>query len=443
MNQLPSWLANAQASLSTNTKQVAPWLQATRTQAWERFIDEGWPTPKLENWRHTSLASLQQQSFNGVVHAQPTAADATAARQLAQQAGVDATSNCLVFMDGRFVWQQEASGNPDGVRIESLARVLEQRPQEVEAFFGVADEGETTAALGLALAKDGAFIRISEGVVLPEPVHLVFAVSTPETIAFTRNIIIAAARAQLDVIEHYVGVQRAATLTNTVTRVFSEEGARVTHARMQQESPEAFHLSALFAFQQRESSFESHSLSFGAQLARHDIATRFDGTRCNALLNGLYFVNGKRHVDHHTRIDHAYPNGVSNEYYRGILDDMARGVFTGRIVVAPGADGTDAVQRSDSLLLSRRARSDARPELEIYADDVKCAHGATVGQIDEDALFYLRTRGLDAALAHSVLTYAFAASALSRIQVPVLKRLSARAIKSLLPAGEHMLEEPA
>src|SRR5690606_6336341 len=157
------------------------------------------------------------------------------------------------------------------------------------------------------------------------------------------------------------------------------------------------------------------SMSFGARLARHDITTRFTGQRCETLLNGLYYVDGRRHVDHHTVIGHAQPHGVSREYYRGILADTARGVFGGRILVSPGADGTDAVQRSDSLLLSRMAKADARPELEIYADDVKCAHGATVGQIDEESMFYLRCRGLDEVHARSVLTYAFAAQALSRM----------------------------
>ncbi|HLR12159.1 MAG TPA: SufD family Fe-S cluster assembly protein, partial [Burkholderiaceae bacterium] len=183
------------------------------------------------------------------------------------------------------------------------------------------------------------------------------------------------------------------------------------------------------------SSFNSHSMSFGARLARNDIRTAFGGPHCHTLLNGLYYVNARRHVDHNTLIDHAHPNGISREYYRGILADMGRGVFGGRILVAPGADGTDAVQRSDSLLLSRMARADAKPELEIYADDVSCAHGATVGQIDENAMFYLRTRGLDEVHARNLLTYAFAGQAIDRLDLPVLRQQVAGMIRDRLPGG--------
>jgi Fe-S cluster assembly protein SufD len=176
-------------------------------------------------------------------------------------------------------------------------------------------------------------------------------------------------------------------------------------------------------------------VSLGARLARHDIATRLDGEGSEALLNGLFHVDGRRHVDHHTAIEHAVPRGTSREFYRGILDDAGHGVFTGRIVVAPGALRTDAVQRADSLVLSPGAQTDARPELEIYADDVKCAHGATVGQIDDAALFYLRSRGLDEPHARNLLIYAFAAEALARIDLAPLRRRAAAAIRARLPDG--------
>jgi Fe-S cluster assembly protein SufD len=217
--------------------------------------------------------------------------------------------------------------------------------------------------------------------------------------------------------------------------------ARITHIKLQQETEQAFHLGILDVEQAKGSVFNSHSMSFGARLARHDIVTTFTGQRCETLLNGLYYVDGRRHVDHHTLIGHAQPHGVSREYYRGILADTARGVFGGRILVSPGADGTDAVQRSDSLLLSRLAKADARPELEIYADDVKCAHGATVGQISEESMFYLRTRGMNEADARNLLTYAFAAQALERIEIASVRERVADAIRMLLP-GEALVGEP-
>jgi Fe-S cluster assembly protein SufD len=243
-------------------------------------------------------------------------------------------------------------------------------------------------------------------------------------------------------VEHYVGFGEgaagAASLTNAVTRVDAGRDARITHVKLQQEPEAAVHLASIDAVQAGGSCFSSHSMSFGARMSRNDIGTRFDGEGCEALLNGLYHVDGRRHVDHHTHIEHAQPRGISREYYRGILADAGRGVFTGRIRVAPGAFRTDAVQRTDSLLLSAQAETDARPELEIYADDVKCAHGATVGQLDEVGLFYLRSRGLDEAHARSILIYAFAAEALARIESAPLRRRAAAAIRSLLPGGEMM-----
>ena len=225
-----------------------------------------------------------------------------------------------------------------------------------------------------------------------------------------------------------------------MTRIHTGADAHITHLKLQEESEQTFHLAAIDAVQARGSVFASHSLSFGARLARNDIGSRFDGEGCEALLNGLYHVDGRRHVDHHTRLDHAQPHGTSREFYRGILDGAGRGVFTGRVHVAPGAMKTDAEQRSDSLLLSALAETDTRPELEIYADDVKCAHGATVGQIDEVSLFYLRSRGIDETHARNLLIYAFAAEVLARIGVASLRKRAEAAIRARIPDGE-LLEQ--
>jgi Fe-S cluster assembly protein SufD len=297
-------------------------------------------------------------------------------------------------------------------------------------------------ALNTAFASDGAVLRLERGVVLPAPVHLVFIAATPGASSHPRNLIIAAAGAQATVVEHYVSATGddadRPTMTNVVTRVQADADAQITHLKLQEEAAAAIHLAVVAASQARGSHFASHSVSLGARLARHDIGTRLEGEGSEALLNGLFHVDGRRHVDHHTRIDHAVPRGTSREFYRGILDDAGRGVFSGRIVVAPGAARTDAVQRADSLVLSPGAQTDARPELEIYADDVKCAHGATVGQIDEAALFYLRSRGIDQAHARNMLTYAFAAEALARIGLAPLRRRAAAAIRARLPGGTTM-----
>ncbi|RPH58158.1 MAG: Fe-S cluster assembly protein SufD, partial [Burkholderiales bacterium] len=333
---------------------------------------------------------------------------------------------------------------PAGAQVCALSEAMTRFPERVEAAFGHADSGGSPAALNAALAADGAFVHVARGVAVEAPIHLVFVVSTPNAACHPRNLIVAEGGAQVTVVEHYLtqfaGDADAASLTNAVTRIDAGDDARVTHLKFQQEAGQAIHLATIDVAQARGSVFASHSLSFGARLARNDIVTRFDGEGCETLFNGLYHVDGRRHVDHHTRIEHKKPRGTSREFYRGIVDGAARGVFAGRIIVAPGAMRTDAEQRTDNLLLSAQAEADARPELEIYADDVKCAHGATVGQIDEASLFYLRSRGLDEPHARNLLTYAFATEALARIGLVPLRKRAAAAIRARLPGGA-LLEE--
>ncbi|MDS1141662.1 Fe-S cluster assembly protein SufD [Pusillimonas sp. SM2304] len=433
MSTVQTWVADFAAREQGLTGAGIPWLAAMRKRAIERFADEGWPTTKHESWRHTSLASLEQQQF--LPAAQSSVAD-LASRIKAGEAG-----HWLVFVDGRFAPDLSDIGVlPPGAQVLPLSGALADSPESVQGLFGAETQGASTVALNLALASDGAVIRLERGVALEKPVHIVFIAASQQAASFPRNLIQAGAASQAVIVEHYVGQGSGASLTNAVTRAELAADAHITHLKLQQEDEQAFHLGTIDVVQAKSSVYNSHSMSFGARLARHDIATDFTGDHCETLLNGLYYVNGRRHVDHHTLIGHSRPHGVSREYYRGILADTARGVFGGRILVAPGADKTDAVQRSDSLLLSRMAKADARPELEIYADDVKCAHGATVGQIDENSLFYLRTRGLDEASARRVLTYAFAAEAVSRIEPEALRRRVVTAIRSLVPDGAELGE---
>jgi len=423
MSNLPSWV---ESYAVRQAAAAAPaWLADTRRRAMERFGDEGWPTAKLEAWRHTSLQALQQQAF-----VPPSEANGVVAPYGDADGGL-----WMVFVDGHFAPRLSRLGTlPQGVKLSSLQQALAESPDAVQQAFGVEADGASPAALNLALAADGAVLQLERCAVLEDVLHLVFIAATAGAASFPRNLVVAGAGTRATVVEHYIGQGGQASLTNTVTRLQLDQDANVTHLKLQNEDPQAFHLGALDAVQARGSVFNSHSMSFGARLARHDITTDFTGEHCESLLNGLYYVNGKRHVDHHTFIRHSQPFCTSREYYRGVLDDTARGVFGGRIFVAPGADKTDAVQRSDSLLLSRLAKADARPELEIYADDVKCAHGATVGQLDETSLFYLRSRGLDEAHARHVLTYAFAAAAISRIESDALRNQVIGAIRALAPA---------
>lgn len=405
-----------------------PWLAGERRQALDRFMSEGWPTTKIEAWRHTSLSPLAAATFTDG-GAQPVA-------DLVAELKAGESGHWLVFVDGAFDAALSDLGTlPAGAVVLPLSQAWSSHADAIQAAYGQADQGHSTSALNLALAGDGAWISLARGVAVEQPIHVVCAAASPQAAHFLRHVVQAAAGSQATVVEHYVGVAQASNFRHAATRLTLDQDARITHLKLQQESAQAWHLGEIDAVQSRGSYFASHSVSLGARLARHDIATHFADERCETLFNGLYYVDQRRHVDHHTLIGHDKPRCVSHENYRGILADTAHGVFSGRILVAPGADGTDAIQRNDSLLLSRLAKSDSRPELEIYADDVKCAHGATVGQIDADSLFYLRTRGLDEAHARDILTYAFAAASVARIEVPVLRQRVEQAIRSLLPGG--------
>lgn len=423
---LQPWLERAQAQSLPGAR--APWLAGTRQRAIDRFMTEGWPTTKHPDWRHTSLAFLQQQVFTGASGKSPDF-DIEALRQ--GQSG-----HWMVFVDGHFAASLSRIGKlPEGVHIAPMAQVMSSDAERLVDTLGDADEGGSPAALNLALAADGAYIELAARSALPEPLHLVYVCANGQAASFPRSVALLGQAASATVIEHYVGSSDAHTLTNTVLRGRLGREARLTHLKIQQEHEQAFHLASVDIQQEEGSTYESHSISFGARLARNDINTRFNGRRCHTLLNGLFYADGRRHVDHNTCIDHAQPDSTSEEFYRGILSDSAQGVFTGRIQVRQGADGTDAVQRSDSLLLARTARVTSQPELEIYADDVKCAHGATVGEIDEESLFYLRSRGFSEAHAHVVMTYAFAAQTLKRIALEPMRRRVAATVRSLLPGG--------
>lgn len=430
MSTLPSWVNDFAAHAASQPAAARlPWLAAVRERALERFIAEGWPTTRIEAWHHTSLAPLTQLSFR-----QGGAAVVSEAMQALK--GEDL--GCyVVFVNGHYDAAQSVLPDfPAGVQVHAWSQLELSAQQELlQGQFGSVEDGAATAALNLALSQDGALIDIARGVQLETVVNLVF-INTDSTAAFTRNVVRVQAGAELTLVEHFISLTAdQQNFTSAATRAYVEQDACLHHVKLQQESDQAFHLGNIDVSQERGSAFNSHSLSFGARLARNDIATVFNGERCETLFNGLYYVNGRRHVDHNTVINHAQPNCISHEYYRGILADRARGVFSGRILVGEGADGTDAIQRSDSLLLSKLARSDARPELEIYADDVKCAHGATVGQLDADSLFYLRARGMSAEDAKNTLIYAFAAQSLERISNAALRERATAGIASLLPGG--------
>lgn len=433
MTSLPTWV-NPFVEQVAYQAQSATWLSQLRQQALERFTTEGWPTSRLEAWRHTSLALMEQKSYE-------LAQDSRVAAELVAASKQDEDAYWLTFINGQFDATASTLETEAGLRLASVAQLLQDEPATLAEIYGDVAQGSSPEALNLALAQDGAYVRVQSGKSITKPIHVVYVNTDAQSATFTRSFIALEAGAQATVVEHYLSTEDYAGLTNAVSRIWTDRDANLVHLKLQNQSAQSVHLAAVDAQQEQSSHYESHSLSFGANLARTAIETHFKGQYCHALLNGLYYVNDRRHVDHYTQIHHAQPNCTSHEYYRGIMADRGRGVFSGRIVVYEGADGTDAIQRSDSLLLSKLARTDTKPELEIYADDVKCAHGATVGQIDEDSLFYLRSRGLNYEQAYNVLIYAFAAQILERIQSEPLRQRAMKGIQNLLPGAKEIGEQ--
>jgi Fe-S cluster assembly protein SufD len=398
------------------------WLLPLRRAAIERFTALGFPTPKNEDWHFTSVSPIAEREFRP---APRTAAGVTATDVTPFTFGHPEWVT-LVFVNGRFDAGLSATAElPAGVRVLDLARAWREDGTLLERHLGrVADFQQAAfTALNTAFMVDGAVIHIAPDAVVDRPVHLVF-VSTDDLagrVTYPRTLIVAERYSRATVIESYVALGDAAYFTNAVTEVMVGPGATLTHLKLQRESPSAFHVGTVQVRQGRDSHFQSFSFATGAALSRTNIYTLLDGEGSGATLNGLYMVDGSQHVDHQTRIEHAQPNTFSREVYKGILDDASHGVFNGRVYVRPVAQKTDGKQENNNLLLSDRARVDTKPQLEIFADDVKCTHGATVGRLDDLALFYMKSRGIGAEMARKLLTYAFAAGVLETIEVEAVR----------------------
>jgi Fe-S cluster assembly protein SufD len=411
----------------------APWLARARRAGLERFAQTGFPTVRDEEWKYTSVASIEKRSFTPLPNGAP--------HELNALAFTPFPGHRVVFVNGRYSPALSAVGLlPPGVALKSLADTLERAPDALEPLF-VEDNRQTVfGALNTAFTADGLYLHLPRGTAIEEPIHLHFVVTNENAAIHPRNVIVAEEGARATVVEHYTGTRGVAYFTNVVTQIFAAENAAVDHCKFQQEDLRAFHVAGIHAAQARGSRLWLHSISLGAALARNDISTTFDAEGCEATLNGLYLARGRQHVDHHTRIEHSKPGGTSREYYRGLLDGASRGVFNGKVIVHPQAQRSDARQLNHNLLLSRDAEVDSRPQLEIYADDVKCTHGATVGQLDDAQLFYLRSRGIEEVVARSLLVYAFARDVIERIRIGALRSRLEELLLARLPEGGRIKE---
>lgn len=416
-----------------------PWLAQARNAALERFAQYGYPTARDEEWKYTSVAALEKRAFTAIVDSEPDGG--AAAAMFDRLALEDQSGHLLVFVNGRHAPALSRIGKlPSGVALGSLADALEHAPEQLEPYLTDAGSQTVFGALNTAFMADGAWLHIPRGVAVEDPIHLLFLNTASGSAIHPRNVIVAEEGARATVIEHYAGADDAVYFNNAVTQIFAAGNAAVEHYKLQQESARAFHIAGIHARQRQDSRFESHSVTLGAALARNDITTLFDAAGCEATLNGLYLISGRQHADNHTCIDHAAPNGTSHEYYRGVLDGAARAVFNGKVIVRPGAQKTNARQANHNLLLSRDAEIDTKPQLEIHADDVQCAHGATIGQLDDTQLFYLRSRGIEEAIARNLLVHAFAHDVIERIRVQSLRNRLEQILFARLPQGNLIRE---
>jgi len=437
MSGVDQYVAAFKAFAGNGAGGAPAWLKEIRHSAITRFAELGFPTMKQEEWRFTSVAPLVDAQFQ-----LPHGAGATVSPDVIEGLAVGAGPR-VVFVDGHFAPELTSSlGVPAQVQLGSLAAALRGNSAAGElvrqhlARHARWQESPFTA-LNTAFLADGAIVRVPRGLKLDQPLEIVFLStgvtdSDGPTVTHPRSLIVVERDAAVTVVETYAGLTSADYWTNAVSEVVVEAGARVELYRVQREGPRGVQVATTQSRQNRDSFLGLHVVTLGAALARHDIGTVLDGAGAELILNGLYLLAGAQHADHHTVIDHAQPHCVSHEFFNGVLAERAHGVFNGRIVVRPGAQRTDSKQTNNNLLLSTEARADSQPQLEIYADDVKCTHGSTVGPIDPMQLYYLRSRGLSAAAARSILTYGFGAEILDRMRHPTVRERLDRLVRDRL-----------
>ena len=421
------------------------WLVKLRQNGMDRFLKLGFPTPDLEEWRFTNVRPLVETAFEaateeGLAKITPDQMENLKHLPLNPMEGCD-----LVFVNGHFSPRLSSIFNlPRGVRVESLKRVLREEPERVEPFLGrlSAIDQQPFAALNTAFIDDGAYVFLPKGTSFKHPIHLVF-LSYPNgqaTLSHPRNLIVLEDFSEAAVVESHVGLGKTPYFNNPLTEISLGEAARLEHYKLQGESEAAFHFSSADARIKRAARFTSHAISLGARLSRSDLHASLDAEGSECSLNGLYLAAGSQHVDHHTVIDHACPHGLSEELYKGILSEKAHGVFDGKIIVRPGASKTQARQTNKNLLLSDDAVVNTKPLLEIFNNDVKCNHGATIGRLDLNQIFYLRSRGVSEERAKNMLTTAFAGDVLSQMKIRSIRARLEEMISIRLMRGRRISE---
>jgi Fe-S cluster assembly protein SufD len=408
------------------------WVGRIRRAGMERFRETGFPTVREEAWKYTNVAPFVKIPYQPA----PRERETFARSPLPLPAGAGAQ---IVVVNGHYAPELSSVGLlTGGLEVASLADAIATRPGAIEPRLAtISRDGNAFANLNSAFLEDGVFVRIPASTVVAEPIHLVF-LSEPvfgPTVSHPRNLVIAEGGSQAAIVETFLGTAGEPYFTNAVTEIVLEDGAVLDFSKLEREGDAAFHVATTAVSVGRNANFTSHSISLGGALARNDLNVRLDAEGADCTLNGLFLGNGRQLLDNHTLIDHARPHGTSRELYKGILDGKSRGIFHGKIIVRPDAQKTDAMQTNKNLLLSKEALVNSEPALEIFADDVKCRHGSTIGQLDAAALFYLRSRGIGEDEARSLLVYAFASDVASRIRVAPLRELVERQLGLRLAGG--------
>jgi len=415
-------------------------IRKHRREAIERFQTRGWPTAKEEDWRNTNLAPIASREFAPMSSGADADLPAGVLSSIASIALGDGPR--AVFVDGRFI--AGLSAGAAEISIEPLSEVLAAAPERVAPFLArLVPSSDPFTMLNDAFLEDGVVLEVPKGRAVSRPVHLVFfSTGGANRLSSVRNLVLAGESSQFTLVETFLGKDDGAgpCLTNSVTQIAVGENSSVEHLKFQQEAAGAFHVGTLRIDQSRDSRFISHLFSVGAAIARNNIHVALDAEGVECSLNGLFLASGAQHVDNFTVIDHIQPHGTSRELYKGIVDGKSRGAFTGRILVRPNAQKTDSQQSSKNLILSRDALVNSTPQLEIRANDVKCKHGATTGQLDADAIFYLRSRGISEEASRNLLTYAFAAELVGRVSQPALRKAVDRLLHARLPFAPEIQE---
>ena len=443
MKETDPYLAKFDELIAPTAGRHPSWVFPLRKAGMARFAELGFPTLKDEDWRFTNVAPLAKLPFKPVFGANT---DGVATKAPGRFTFADLNGPRLVFVDGHFAKEVSTIRSlTKGVKLSSLATALVSDSAFLEKHLGryVGTEKNAFASLNTAFFQDGAFIHVPAGVVMDEPIRLLFISTVQETGATThpRNLIVAEKQSRLTVVESYVRAVDAAYFTNAVTELVAGDGAVIEHVKFQDESREAFHIATVHGQFGRESRVNAHSFALGARLSRNNIHVNLAGEGLECILNGLYLTKGDQLADHHMLVEHARPHCASHEYFNGILEGKSKGVFHGRILVQQAAQKTDAKQTNKNILLSDEATVDTKPQLEIYADDVKCTHGATVGQLDDDAIYYLRSRGIGLETARQMLIHAFAGEIIERVKCEPAREELDRLVWERLEANPHVAEK--